>query len=207
MLSSSCKDIVNRGNRGIAILRMRNKWGNTVLHEAVRNHNLRVAEFLIKVDPGLACFENNTGESPLYLAARDGMLTIVKRILMAACSSAYGGSDGQTALHATIVEGHSDVMEALVRAKPELIKEADHHGRTPLYYAASMGDRRTVQRLLSHRHSIHVRSRWAVTTSCRGIQRPYQHNQRDHPMLPGFWRTAGFKRPKHSSLCSPRWKI
>ncbi|KAF5948789.1 hypothetical protein HYC85_014746 [Camellia sinensis] len=39
-------------------------------------------------------------------------------------------------------------MEALVRAKPELIKEADHHGRTPLYYAASMGDRRTVQRLL-----------------------------------------------------------
>ncbi|KAL7216953.1 hypothetical protein ACSBR1_028810 [Camellia fascicularis] len=148
MLSSSYRDIVNRGNRGIEILRMRNKWGNTVLHEAVRNHNLRVAEFLIKVDPGLACFENNTGESPLYLAARDGMLTIVKRILMAACSLAYGGSDGQTALHATIVKGHFDVMEALVRAKPELIKEADHHGRTPLYYAASMGDCRTVQRLL-----------------------------------------------------------
>ncbi|KAL7216956.1 hypothetical protein ACSBR1_028813 [Camellia fascicularis] len=104
---------------------MRNKWGNTVLHEAVRNHNLRVAEFLIKVDPELACFENNTGESPLYLAARDGMLEIVKRILMAAY-----------------------LMEALVRAKPELIKEADHHGRTPLYYAASMGDHRTVQRLL-----------------------------------------------------------
>ncbi|KAI8007481.1 Protein ACCELERATED CELL DEATH 6 [Camellia lanceoleosa] len=131
MLSSSYRDIVNRGNRGIEILRMRNKWGNTVLHEAVRNHNLRVTEFLIKVDPGLACFENNTGESPLYLAARDGMLTIVKRILMAACSLAYGGCDG-----------------SLVRAKPELIKEADHHGRTPLYYAASMGDCRTVQRLL-----------------------------------------------------------
>ncbi|CAL5330887.1 unnamed protein product [Camellia sinensis] len=141
-------DIENRGNRETEILRMRNKWGNTVLHEAVRNHNLRVAEFLIKVDPELACFENNTGESPLYLAARDGMLEIVKRILMAACYSAYGGSDGQTALHATIVEGNFDAMEALVRAKPELIKEADHHGRTPLYYAASMGDHRTVQRLL-----------------------------------------------------------
>ncbi|KAI8006423.1 Protein ACCELERATED CELL DEATH 6 [Camellia lanceoleosa] len=148
MLSSSYGDIENRGNRETEILRMRNKWGNTVLHEAVRNHNLRVAEFFIKVAPGLACFENNTGESPLYLAARDGMLTIVKRILMAACSLAYGGSDGKTALHATIIEGHFDVMEALVRAKPELIKEADHHGRTPLYYAASMGDHRTVQRLL-----------------------------------------------------------
>ncbi|CAL5360885.1 unnamed protein product [Camellia sinensis] len=148
LLSLSYGDIENRGNRETEILRMRNKWGNTVLHEAVRNHNLRVAEFLIKVDPELACFENNTGESPLYLAARDGMLEIVKRILMAACYSAYGGSDGQTALHATIVEGNFDAMEALVRAKPELIKEADHHGRTPLYYAASMGDHRTVQRLL-----------------------------------------------------------
>ncbi|CAL5405666.1 unnamed protein product [Camellia sinensis] len=130
------------------ILRMRNKWGNTVLHEAVRNHSIRVTEFLMKVDPGLACFKNNMCESPLYLTARDGMLEIVNLLLMAAHSSAYGGSDGQTALHAAIAERHFDVIEALVRAKPELIKEADHHGRTPLYYAASMGDHRTVQRLL-----------------------------------------------------------
>ncbi|KAL7186465.1 hypothetical protein ACSBR2_028251 [Camellia fascicularis] len=125
MLSLSYGDIESRGNRGIEILRMRNKWGNTVLHEAVRNHSIRVAEFLMKVDPGLACFENNMARS-----------------------SAYGGSDGQTALHAAIAEGHFDVIEALVRAKPELIKEANHHGRTPLYYAASMGDHRTVQGLL-----------------------------------------------------------
>ncbi|GMP65510.1 hypothetical protein CsSME_00026261 [Camellia sinensis var. sinensis] len=148
MLSSSYGDIENRGNRETEILRMRNKWGNTVLHEAMRNHNLRMAEFLIKVDLGLAYFKNNTGESQLYLAARDGVPEIVKCILMAACYSAYGRSDGQTALNATIVEGYFDVMEALVRAKPELIKETDHHGRTPLHYAASMGDHRTVQRLL-----------------------------------------------------------
>ncbi|KAL7216958.1 hypothetical protein ACSBR1_028815 [Camellia fascicularis] len=148
MLSSSYGDIENRGNRETEILRMRNKWGNTVLHEAVRNHSIRVAEFLMKVDPGLACFESNMGESPLCLTARDGMLEIVNLLLMAARYSAYGGSDGQTALHAAIAEGHFDVIEALVRAKPELIKEADHHGRTPLYYAASMGDHRTVQRLL-----------------------------------------------------------
>ncbi|CAL5402834.1 unnamed protein product [Camellia sinensis] len=90
MLSSSYGDIENRGNRETEILRMRNKWGNTVLHEAVKNHNLRVAEFFMKLD----------------------------------------------------------VIEALVRANPKLIKEADHHGITPLYYAAFMGDHRTVQRLL-----------------------------------------------------------
>ncbi|CAL5341796.1 unnamed protein product [Camellia sinensis] len=90
MLSSSYGDIENRGNRETEILRMINKWGNTVLHEAVKNHNLRVAEFFMKLD----------------------------------------------------------VIEALVRANPKLIKEADHHGITPLYYAAFMGDHRTVQRLL-----------------------------------------------------------
>ncbi|KAI8007480.1 Ankyrin repeat-containing protein [Camellia lanceoleosa] len=94
MFSLPYGDIKNKGNRGIEILRMRNKWGNTVLHEVVRNHSIRMAEFLIKVDPGLACFENNMGESPLYLTARDGMLEIVNLLLMATRSSAYGGSDG-----------------------------------------------------------------------------------------------------------------
>ncbi|CAB4308104.1 unnamed protein product [Prunus armeniaca] len=102
-------------------LRVRNRGSNTVLHEAVRNGHNKVAEFLLKIDPKLACFENE---------------------------AAHGGSDGQTALHAAVVEKHFDIMEALLRFKPQLIKEADHQGKTPLYYAASLGDHRTVQRLL-----------------------------------------------------------
>ncbi|GFZ06597.1 hypothetical protein Acr_18g0007670 [Actinidia rufa] len=160
------------------MLRMRNKGNDTVLHEAVRNHHLKVAEFLIKVDPELACSDDYTGESPLYLAARDGMVELVHRMLMASPSSSHSGSDGQTALHAAVLEGHCGnltfsflfvflvtciyrlfiikllfwfhlaVMEALLRAKPRLVKETDHHGRTPLHYAASSGDHTTVQRLL-----------------------------------------------------------
>jgi len=42
----------------------------------------------------------------------------------------------------------SDIMEILLRAKPHLITEADHHGRTALHHAASLGDRRAVERLL-----------------------------------------------------------
>ncbi|XP_057505844.1 protein ACCELERATED CELL DEATH 6-like [Actinidia eriantha] len=148
ILSWSSIDIESRRNRGIEMLRMRNKGNDTVLHEAVRNHHLKVAEFLIKVDPELACSDDYTGESPLYLAARDGMVELVHRMLMASPSSSHSGSDGQTALHAAVLEGHFDVMEALLKAKPRLVKETDHHGRTPLYYAASSGDHKTVQRLL-----------------------------------------------------------
>ncbi|PRQ38111.1 putative ankyrin repeat-containing domain, PGG domain-containing protein [Rosa chinensis] len=133
---------------GLETLRIRNRGNSTVLHEASRNGHYKVVEFLIKVDPNLASVENDEGESPLYLAARGGMLEIVNQIIRTNPSSAHGGSFGQTALHAAVVERHVGVMEALVAFKQELAKEADRQGRTPLYYAASLGDHRTVKRLL-----------------------------------------------------------
>ncbi|KAI3441606.1 DUF1995 domain-containing protein [Psidium guajava] len=76
------------------------------------------------------------------------MKEIVNWILTSCPLSAHGGSDGQTALHAAVSTRHSDIVNALLRAKPELIKEADHHGRTPLYYAAFSGYHKLVQQLL-----------------------------------------------------------
>ncbi|KAA8523735.1 hypothetical protein F0562_010158 [Nyssa sinensis] len=150
--SLSWIDIENERNRGIEILRWRNRRNNTVLHEAVRNHHVAVVELLIKVDPELACSRNNAGESPLYLAARDGMVEIVNQILnqilRLAPSCAHGGSDGQTALHAAIVGGRNDIMEMLLRVEPQLISESDDHGWTPLHCAASLGDEKTVGQLL-----------------------------------------------------------
>ncbi|KAJ6727956.1 PROTEIN PHOSPHATASE 1 REGULATORY SUBUNIT [Salix koriyanagi] len=122
------------------ILRQGNKVSNTVLHEAVRSGNRSVVQLLLRVDPKLACFENYAGESPLFLAAREGKKDILNQILISAPSSSHGGSEGQTALHVAVIERHSDITEILLREKPHLITEADHHGRTPLYYAAFLGD-------------------------------------------------------------------
>ncbi|XVE50531.1 hypothetical protein DITRI_Ditri01bG0169900 [Diplodiscus trichospermus] len=131
------------------ILRMGNKENNTVLHEAVSNRHLSLVQLLLKVDPKLACLENFSGESPLYLAAREGMLEIVNEILTSTNnSSAHGGSEGQTALHAAVIERHHGIMQALLTAKPELIREVDYHGRTSLHYAASLRDLQTVKQLL-----------------------------------------------------------
>ena len=49
---------------------------------------------------------------------------------------------------------YSDITEILLREKPHLITEADHHGRTPLYYAAFLGDCKAVGRLLELDESI-----------------------------------------------------
>ena len=92
------------------ILRMGNRENNTVLHEAVRNGHLSVVKLLLKVDPKLACLENCAGESPLYLAAREGMLEIVNQILTSTNKSAHGGSEGQTTLHAAVIEMHYGII-------------------------------------------------------------------------------------------------
>ncbi|KAI6687422.1 hypothetical protein NL676_024250 [Syzygium grande] len=102
----------------------------------------------MKADPHLVLYENSAGESPLYLAARGGTKEIVDWISTSCPFSAYGGSGGQTALHAAVSARHSGIVKTLLRAKPELIKEPDHHGRTPLYYAAFSGCHKLVQQLL-----------------------------------------------------------
>jgi ankyrin repeat protein len=89
------------------ILRQGNNENNTVLHEAVRNGNMSVVKLLLRVDTKLACFENYAGESPLFLAAREGKKDFLNQILISTPASAHGGSEGQTALHAAVIERHS----------------------------------------------------------------------------------------------------
>ncbi|XP_030453643.1 ankyrin repeat-containing protein At5g02620-like [Syzygium oleosum] len=141
-------DIESGCDRNFEMLRQGNRRNNTALHEAIRNSHSQVIRLLIKADSHFVLYENSAGESPLYLAARGGMEEIVNWILTSCPLSANGGSDGQTALHAAVSARHSGIVKALVRAKPELIKEADNHGRTPLYYAAFFGYHKLVRQLL-----------------------------------------------------------
>ncbi|PON61465.1 Transmembrane protein [Parasponia andersonii] len=96
----------NESKTMFEIMEMRNGGNNTVLHEAVRNGHYKVVDFLLEVEPKLACVENNEGESPFYLASREGMAEIVVQILFATPSAAHVGSEGLTALHAAVIERH-----------------------------------------------------------------------------------------------------
>ncbi|POO00462.1 Ankyrin repeat-containing domain containing protein [Trema orientale] len=51
--------------------------------EAVRNGHYKVANILLEVEPKLAFVENNEGESPLYLAAREGQTLLAVAALIA----------------------------------------------------------------------------------------------------------------------------
>ncbi|KAF8023816.1 hypothetical protein BT93_F1102 [Corymbia citriodora subsp. variegata] len=153
-------DIESGCNLNLEMLRRGNRRNNTALHEAIRNGHSQVVRLLIKADSHLVLCENSAGESPLYLATRGGMEEIVDWILTSCPLPAHGGSEGQTALHAAVIARHSGIVKTLLRAKPELIKEADHRGRNPLYYAAFSGYHKLVQQLLE----LDISSAYAVDT-------------------------------------------
>jgi len=88
------------------MLKMMNKEKDTALHEAVRYNHLKVVKLLIEKDPNFSYSANDTGETPLYIAAERGFKDVVIKILDKCKSPMHGGPLGRTALHATIINGH-----------------------------------------------------------------------------------------------------
>ncbi|XP_042513772.1 ankyrin repeat-containing protein At5g02620-like [Macadamia integrifolia] len=152
------------GNRAREVarekIRMRNKSNNTAVHEAIRRNDHKMVKSLIKADPDLwyPIFDDadeEGGESPLYLAAREGCVDIINQIFLICPSPAHGGPYGRTALHVAVIEGHLGVVKILLEKKRELVNKVDENGRTALHYATAFKKRHMiVQQLLRHDTSI-----------------------------------------------------
>ncbi|XP_043687682.1 ankyrin repeat-containing protein ITN1-like [Telopea speciosissima] len=105
--SSSTGEIVNgitsSEKPSLPIWRTENNYGNTALHEALLSKHKKVAFHLLDLNSELVILVVNTkGESPLYLAAEAGFVTVVDKILGAGGRNNVVGPMGQTALHARI---------------------------------------------------------------------------------------------------------
>ncbi|XVE81050.1 hypothetical protein DITRI_Ditri15bG0032100 [Diplodiscus trichospermus] len=151
-------------NRMIQMLSMTDKNGNTALHKAAECDEAEcdednVVRLLLKeLDPNDSLFsaKNRKGETPLYLAAKEGNHFSVDAILDKCKSTAHGGPEGRTALHAAILggrigrssRGNERTLRKLIEANNKLIRETDDKGRTSLHYAAHFGDRSAVKLLL-----------------------------------------------------------
>ncbi|OVA05327.1 Ankyrin repeat [Macleaya cordata] len=131
------------------LVRVANKENDTVLHEAVRNGQFPVVQLLIEADPTFEYFANNAGETPLYLAIKDGFSHVVNWILDKCPSSAHGGPGGRTALHAAaLLTQDSVIRKVLLEKKPNIFKEVDEYECSALHYAAFCGNVNMVVELL-----------------------------------------------------------
>ncbi|KAJ4950678.1 hypothetical protein NE237_027510 [Protea cynaroides] len=159
----------------VSLVTMVNSKKDTALHEALRNHHLfdrkyqpeylDVVKTLIYKNEELPNLINDDGESPVFIAAREGLYDFLEELL--SCSSEYGGPCKTTALHVAVLlreEGEKiakdgilpaktgetkktvlDIIGKLMEAKPDLIKEEDESKRTPLHYAANLPSHKKVK--------------------------------------------------------------
>ncbi|CAL4935783.1 unnamed protein product [Urochloa decumbens] len=137
-----------------ALLAMTNKAGNTALHEAVRCRRGAVAVALLDADPSRGHDLNEWMESPLHMAAREGLVQVVQKIV----DYTWVGQEflpsvsiSGTALHQAVLGTHHRIVEILLEKRPELIDLTDSDGNNALHYAAQKDHQRAVELLLRKR--------------------------------------------------------
>ncbi|GAB4851394.1 hypothetical protein Ancab_030797 [Ancistrocladus abbreviatus] len=125
-----------------------NSSGDTPLHLALRNEHQEEAMHLLGTDPNLACYTNNRGESPLYIAAAYGMEEVLEKILTSDMPYSTSGPGGATPLHAAIYGSTEKAVKLLLEKRAELVKAADNQKRTALHFAAERGPEWPIELLL-----------------------------------------------------------
>ncbi|KAK3433993.1 hypothetical protein EUGRSUZ_D01283 [Eucalyptus grandis] len=132
----ACKELLRRPNN--------NK--DTSLHYALRGGHESVVKLLIEEDPQLCDIGN--------AVAHQRLSDIIEPILHASSSPCFHrGPKGLTALHAAVHYSLSS-WEKILEKRPEVIREVDDIGWTPLHYAACFGNVKAVRRLLQHDTSV-----------------------------------------------------
>ncbi|KAK3434003.1 hypothetical protein EUGRSUZ_D01532 [Eucalyptus grandis] len=135
----------------IELLQKSNRHEDTALHYAIRKGHDGVVKLLIEEVPQLCNITNSSDESPLYLAAHRRLSNTIKLILdacpLSSSHKGHKGPKGLTALHAAVHYSLPDWWEILEK-RPQVIREADDMGWTPLHYAACFDNVKAIRLLL-----------------------------------------------------------
>ncbi|CAE5966110.1 unnamed protein product [Arabidopsis arenosa] len=149
-------DVENRGltDTRMQLLRSTNKQNDTALHVAFKNRHVDVAKFFVEEDTRLLMLDmvNSNIVSPLYLAIERGLFNIADIILEISPLVSCKGRKGLNALHAAV---DSDIVSTgflrkLMEKRPEMIKQVDVIGWTPLHYSEWLGKTEITRLLLRH---------------------------------------------------------
>jgi len=103
--------------------------------------------------------------SPLYGAAEEGNLKIVKELLAvgADCNARLFNTNHQDQpLHTAAERGHVEVVQALLTAGADL-NSPNRWSNTPMHYAAEKGHEQVVRLLLEKGASVDKRNLWGQT--------------------------------------------
>ncbi|XP_024167407.1 uncharacterized protein LOC112173949 [Rosa chinensis] len=125
-------------------LEIQNERGNTPLHFAAAQGNLRMCECIAKDHPSLVSILNKDKETPLFLAALHGKKDA---FLCLHCICTPGESqpnysccrreDGETILHCAIAGDYFDLAFHIIALYKDLVNSVNEVGFSPLHLLAS----------------------------------------------------------------------
>jgi len=129
---------------------------------SIETEEVRRIEAMIKDSPDLINAKDNSGMSPLNLAAMRGQLVVATFLLNNGAEVNSKDGDGRTPLHWAAAKGHKALVELLLDHKAD-VQAVDGHGRTPLHEAAQKGYRSLLEVLLAHKAQVNAKTPDGVT--------------------------------------------
>jgi hypothetical protein len=127
------------------------------LYDAARDDKTRNVRTLLS-KPNAQSFINwqdQTGATPIYAAAEEGHMEVVKELIGARCDINRCRKDGTTPIYTAAYLGHTGVAEQLIAARCD-INLAKNNGETPIYAAARRGHTGVAEQLISARCDINA---------------------------------------------------
>ncbi|XBS69744.1 ankyrin repeat domain-containing F-box protein [Acerihabitans sp. KWT182] len=125
--------------------------GNTLLHQAVLHDQVDIINFLLKLKKIDVNAKNSLDDTPLYLAAKKGLCSIAKRLIMHSeiNINTENGKFGRSALHIAILEEHLKLAEQLISSPACDVNKQDNNGESGLYHAIRKNNLQVVELLLN----------------------------------------------------------
>ncbi|KAL6843594.1 hypothetical protein ACP4OV_026656 [Aristida adscensionis] len=132
-----------------------NNAGNNPLHEAVRRRRVAAALALLDAEPSLGHNLNDWKESPLDMAAREGLVAVVQKIVEHIwVDDKYVPAGGGSALHHAALGGYTRIVEILLAKHPGLVELRDDKDNNALHYAAQKNNQQLVELLLMQKTAL-----------------------------------------------------
>ena len=179
--------LIQNGIVMLALLAWSNLASGGEIHEAVKGGDLAKVKVLLKENPALAVSEDETGWTPLHLAAQKGFNDIAALLLANKADPNAKSKRGDTPLHWAAGNGHKETV-ALLLANHADVNSQDNGGWTPLHMAARGGSKDVIQMLLAHKAKVDVKDHDGLTPLKRAMLQGQQGvvellRQYEHPKM------------------------
>lgn len=125
----------------------------TPLHQACLRGNIDVANILVEsaeTSDTLNSADHKDGVTPLFLAAREGHVEIVKALIAKGANVNVGEDEGWTSLHSACMNSHIAVVRELIAGGANANVAEFERGITPLSLAVGNSDLQIVKELISN---------------------------------------------------------